>query len=228
MGITIAQLKDAISRRAHKDLGQFVQEQHVEYWAKSGIEKVEQEEAWYWNKSAITITLIADTYEYAWPTNIRRYDAKSFHYGSRPYLGFLREPTTMDDELGPTWRLASGTAGSPRFFCEFGRAFWIGPKPSTSFVASNPTIYYYGWKTDLPTMYDSASTDATTLMIPYEAVDLYTTAALVAGLQQEDDPDWVRFEDKFRQEVLRKRAMNTAYNIDDYLEVPQWSKRMRF
>ena len=39
--VTWGELKDRISRRAHKNLNRDVQNEDVEYWAQAGIELVE-------------------------------------------------------------------------------------------------------------------------------------------------------------------------------------------
>jgi len=226
--LTWGELKDRISRRSHKNLQRAVQSEDVEYWAKVGIEMVEQEEAWPWLRTAETITLVADQYEYSWPASLARYDAESFRYGaSNSYLIDVGRPERLDFALAPNWRDSATTSSTPEYFCSFGRNFWIGAKPSSTFVASSPTVYFYGWKSDTYALTQSP-TDATVLSIPREVADCYVVAALSAGLQQEDDPDWARMRQTHDQNMIKLRGMDESIDANKETRLPRFARHMEY
>lgn len=232
--ITWGTLTDRIARRAHKNLDIDEDRDDVEYYAKAGIELVESEEAWRWLRTAYTISLVAGTYQYNWPAGMARFDVRTFRYGGlNTYLGWGRRPENIDTELSPTWRTDTSLNGTPRLFVDHGQTFWFGPTPDAAFVASNPTMYFYGWATDLYTIsqlagVDQATDDAVSLKIPTDRAELYICAALKEGLQQEDDPDWVRFEQKFQNALGKARAFNVDVNTDEQLQQPEWAWNMRY
>ena len=161
--ITWGTLTDRIARRAHKNLDIDEDRDDVEYYAKAGIELVESEEAWRWLRTAYTITMVAGTYQYAWPAGMARFDVRTFRYGGlNTYLGWGRRPENIDTELSPIWRTDSSLNGTPRLFVDHGQNFWFGPTPDAAFVATNPTMYFYGWSTDLYTISQLAGTDQAT------------------------------------------------------------------
>ena len=226
--LTWGELKDRISRRSHKNLQRAVQSEDVEYWAKVGIEMVEQEEAWPWLRTAETITLVADQYEYSWPESLARYDVESFRYGaSNTYLINVGRPERLDFALGPEWRDSATTSATPEYFCAFGRNFWVGAKPSSTFVTSNPTVYFYGWKTDTYALTQSP-TDATVLSIPREVADCYVVAALSTGLQQEDDPDWARMRQTHDQNMVKLRGMDESIDANKETRLPRFARYMEY
>jgi hypothetical protein len=226
--LTWGELKDRISRRSHKNLQRTVQSEDVEYWAKAGIEMVEQEEAWPWLRTTNTITLVADQYEYNWPAALARYDAESFRYGSSTsYLVDMGRPERMDFALGPAWRDSATTSATPEYFCAFGRNFWIGAKPGSTFVTANPTVYFYGWKSDTYTLTQSP-TDATVLSIPREVADCYVVAALSTGLQQEDDPDWARLRQTHDQNMIKLRGMDESIDANKETRLPRFARHMEY
>lgn len=235
-GITWGTLTDRIARRAHKNLDNDDERADVEYYAKAGIEEVEAHEAWFWLRTAYTITLAPNDYDYNWPVGLARFDVRSFRYGAGvdSYLTYARRPENIDFELGPSWRTDSAKYGTPRWFVDYGETFWLGKVPDATFVAANPTLYFHGWCTDLYTIsqIDSTATqtvqDATTLKIPINRVELYVCAALKEGLQQEDDPDWVKIENKFEKQLQRARSFNIDVNTDAHLQSPEFAKRMEF
>ena len=226
--VTWGELKDRISRRAHKNLARDVQNLDVEYWAKAGIELVEQEDAWPWLRVAETLTLVTDQYEYPWPARLARFDSISFRYGGPgTYLIDLHRPERIDGELGPDWRDAAATSGSPEYYCSFGRTFWVARKPSSTFVTSNPTLHLYGWQSDLYTLTQSP-TDATILAIPREYAEAYINAALSAGLQQEDDPDWARLRQIHDQNMIKLRSVDESISADESTRLPRFAAYMEY
>ena len=226
--VTWGELKDRVSRRAHKTLTRDVQNLDVEYWTKAGIELVEQEDAWDWLRVAETLTLVADTYEYAWPARLSRFDAASFRYGGAgTYLVNVDRPELIDVALGPNWRDAATASGSPEYYCGFGRTFWIARKPSATFLATNPTIYFYGWQSDLYTLTQSP-TDATNLAIPREHIEAYVNASLSVGLQQEDDPDWARLRQIHDQNMIKLRSVDESVSADDGTRLPRFARYMEY
>ena len=231
--VTWGELKDRIALRAHKKLGRTDETNDVEYWAKAGIEAVESEDAWPWLRSANTVAIgspdSGTTYQYAWHDALTRFDARSFRYGgSGSYLAYARRPENIDEILGPHWRTDSDQVGEPKYIVEFGRTFWLAPAPSSAFATSNPTLYYYGWNSDLATIELTATTDSTTLLMPRRAVDTYVCAALKEGLQQEDDPDWRIFESKFRSQIQNLRSFNEVVSGDAEVALPDFTYNMRF
>lgn len=231
--VTWGELKNRIALRAHKKLNRTDEVGDVEYWAKAGIEAVENDEAWPWLRSANTIAIgspdSGTTYQYAWPAALSRFDSRSFHCGgSGSYLAYARRPENIDEILGPQWRTDAAQAGEPGYVVEFGRTFWLAPAPTAAFATDNPTLHYYGWSSDLATIELEATTDSTTLLMPRRTVDTYVCAALKEGLQQEDDPDWRIFESKFRSQVQNLRAFNEVVAGDAELALPDFSYNMRF
>ncbi len=228
MAITWGTYKARIARRAHKVLTRTIDDGDVEHWGKAGIEFVENEDAWGYLRVAKTLTMVEDTYEYAWPDDIERFDASSLRYGGDgTHLAYRRRPENIDEELGPHWRTDTTQAGTPDRFVDFGRKFWLAPMPSATFVASNATLYYYAWMSDLYTIEDDDD-DATELLIPRRGLEFYVTAALMVGLQQEDDPDWQRFEQTFERQMIRFRSFNPAVRADVDIPVPDFAHNMRY
>ena len=226
--VTWGELKDRISRRAHKNLTRDVQNEDVEYWAKAGSELVEAEDAWPWLRTTESLTLVADQYEYAWPDRLARYDSRSFRYGGLgTYLIDFHRPERLDGELGPNWRDSAGTAGNPEYYVAFGRNFWVARKPSSAFVADNPTLHFYGWQTDLYTLTQSP-TDSTSLAVPREYAESYVTAALTCGLQQEDDPDWARLREVHNQNMIKLRSVDESVSADEEARLPRFARYMEY
>lgn len=237
--LTWGTLTDRVARRAHKNLDVADDLADVEYYTMAGIEAVEAEEAWRWLRTAYTITMINGTYQYAWPNGMARFDVRTFRYGGlSTYLGWARRPENIDAALTPTWRTDSSQNGTPVMFVDHAEKFWFAPTPGSSFVTSNPTMYFYGWATAL---YDinvaialrdaggtQATLDATSILVPTNRSELYVCAALKEGLQQEDDPDWNRMIQKFEAQLQKARAFNVDVNTDEQLEPPLFSQDMGF
>lgn len=226
--VTWGNYKTRISKRAHQNLAQTVSIASVEEAAKSGIELMENEEAWEWLKVANTLTMSALVYYIAWPDYLTRFDSKSFRYaGLGSYLTPARSPNDLDVELAPTWRTDTSKAGTPLYITDFGRQFWLAPMPSVAFIATPYTLlYYYGWQTDLYgiSQIDESQTEAlqnaTTLLMPHHTVEAYTQAALVCLLQERDDPEWKRMEDTFYNKTLPKMRRFKAAQNDDTRKRP--------
>ena len=231
--VTWGELLDQIGRRAHLSKDKAAERGDLEAAAREGIETVEGEDAWNWQRSAQTLTLAANTYEYAWPDALVRFEALSFHYGGSG-LRYVRRPENIDEKLGANWRTDSSRAGTPRYFAEFGRAFWLGPTPSAAFVAANPTVHYWGYVSDLETVdgIDDTATfdqqDATELLLPRRALSCCVQAALPAILHQTDDTDWARMDQRFQRTLQRLRGYNEAVRSEAYLERPDFGRSMRF
>lgn len=227
MGATWGTLKDRVASRAHKVLTRTLEDTDVEQWCMGGVEMVESEEPWNHLRTAETITLVGGTYEYAWPTYLARFVTASFRYGgSGTELTYARRPEHIDTRLNPDWR-TGGDTGTPLYFVEFGTNFWIAPVPSTAFVTSNGTIYYYGWKTDLYTINEGAADDDA-LLYPLRMVELYTVASLIAGLQQEDDPDWRQFEGYYNRLLNKYIGFDESIEVDEGIEPPDFAYGMRY
>jgi len=219
--ITYGTFLDRIARRGHKTRSRADEEADVQHWAQAGIERVENEMAWDHLGDDFTITLVEDQYKYDFPDAFYKFDEESLRYaGEGSYLKHERRPANIDGILGPTWRDAATDPSTPEYWALQGPKIWIGPKPSATFVAANPTVYGYGWKSDLfainaitdPT--DSAEVNAVSLLMPAYLVELYVQAALAEGLQQEDDPDWVRIDDKFTNNIIRIRGDRNVVRVN--------------
>lgn len=233
--ITWGDLLDRVARRGHKTLAVTAERDDVVEAAKEGIERVESENSWEWLRSAQTLTLAAEDYDYAWAAGIDRFDVHSFRYGGRgTNLHYLRRPENIDAELGPDWRTDTSKAGTPRYFATSGQNFWIAPMPSAAFVASYPTVYYYAWSSDLYTIsqIDTTATttaqDATSLLIPLRALSVYTHASLAALLQQEDDPDWQRFDQLAERGMAKLRGYSEAISGDSEMDLPDFAHLMDY
>lgn len=228
MALTWGDLKTRIAVRAHKDLLREEEDEDVTRWAKAGIEAIEAEESWSWLYKDFTVTMVADTYAYDWPSGLEKFDANTFRYGgSNSYLSYARRVENIDNYLGPNWRDSSGSTGTPAHFADFGRQFWIAPKPSTSFVADNATLHLYGYMSDL-TATEASPTDATVLLIPFRAANAYVEASLMVGLQQEDDPDWKTYQDVFRSHIERLRGYDVSVASTDEVLLPEFAQYMTY
>ena len=228
MAITWGELKTRVAARSHKDLTRTEEVADVGRWAKAAIELVEAEDSWSWLQKSFTISMVADTYEYDWPTGLEKFDSGTFRYsGIGSYLQYARIVENIDKHLGPQWRDATGSQGTPKFFADFGRKIWIAPKPSSGFVSTNGTLYLYGFTSDLHTV-EGSPTSSTTLLIPYRAANTYVEAALMVGLQQEDDPDWKSYQQIFDSNIQRLRAFDSSVASSDEVSLPEWTPHMEF
>jgi hypothetical protein len=228
MALTWGELKTRIATRSHKDLSRTEEDADVGRWAKAGIELVESEDSWSWLYKDFTISLVANTYAYDWPSAMEKFDSNTLRYGgSNTYLAYARNAENIDRYLSPSWRDSSGSQGTPKYFTDFGRKFWIAQKPSSDFVSSNPTLYLYGYTTDLASVEDSPSS-STTLLIPYRAANAYVEAALMVGLQQEDDPDWRTYQQVFDANIQRLRGFDVSVASTDEVLLPEWSPFQEF
>jgi len=232
---TYGDLLNRVARRGHKTRSRSDEEQDIQHWVTAGIERVENEMAWPHLGDDFTITLAADTYEYDLPNSIYRIDEESMRYaGEGSYLKHERRPANIDGVLGPTWRDSGTDASTPEYWCLVGQKLWIGPKPSTAFVAANPTIYGYGWKSDLYAISqisdttDSTEVDAVSLFVPLFLRELYVMAALAEGLQQEDDPEWRAIDDKYNNIIIRIRGDQNVVRVNTRPQVPDWVYLMEF
>ena len=229
MAITWGEYKTRIAARSHKDLDRSDESDDVVRYAKAGIELVEAEDSWSWLYKEYTITLAGDTYAYNWPDGLEKFDANTFRYGgSGTYLSYARRVENIDNYLGPNWRDSGGTTGTPKHFSDFARQFWLAPKPSTDFVTANPTLYLYGFSSDLITANDADTIDSTALLIPDRCANTYVEAALAVGLQQEDDPDWKTYQQVFDANIQRLRAFDVSVASTDEVLLPEFSQYMEY
>ena len=228
MALTWSEYKSRIADRAHKDLSVAEEDSDVTRWAKAGIELVESEDSWSWLYKDFNITMVADTYAYDWPTGLEKFDANTFRYGgSGSYLSYARRVENIDNYLGPHWRDSSGTTGTPKHFADFGRQIWIAPKPNAAFITSNPTLYLYGYTTDLVAV-EGSPVAATVLLIPFRAANAYVEAALMVGLQQEDDPDWRSYQQIFESNIQRLRGFDVSVASTDEVLLPEFAQYMEY
>ena len=228
MALTWGEYKTRIAARSHKDLDRTEEDEDVGRWAKAGIEALEAEDSWSWLYQDFTITMVADTYSYDWPSGLEKFDANTFRYGgSGSYLSYARRVENIDNYLGPNWRDTSGSTGTPAYFADFGRKIWIAQKPSAGFVTANPTLYFYGYTSDL-TAVEATPTSSTTLLIPFRAANVYVEAALMVGLQQEDDPDWKHYQGVFENNIQRLRGFDVSVASTDEVLLPEFTQYMNY
>lgn len=238
--ITWGNYKDRIARLSHKNLNRSVQESDVEQWGKAGIEAVEMAEAWEYLREPYAISLVAGQYRYAYPDNnelsefapLERIDEMSLRYGAKitQYIGWVARPEMIDRNanFGPGWRDAAGATGTIELATQGrNRELWVAKKPSTEFVADFPTLYAYGWTSDLHTIGAGSTTDSTVLRIPVWAAQCYVNAAMATGLQQEDDPDWQRFRQLHRDDLQRLRARPGSVTAHKEIQMPRSFKLRR-
>lgn len=233
MAVTWGEYLNRIGRRAHLSTSKADERTRIEDAALEGIEMVEGEAAWSWMLEEQTLTPVANTYQYAWPSDLVRFEARSFRYAARP-LDYVTRPENLIDELGPDWRTNTDKAGTPRYVTAFGRTFWLARMPDAAFVAANDTIYYWGYVTDLETIaaLDADATDderdATALRLPRRALTTCVAAALSALLQLTDDGDWRAMEQRYQRHLLQLRGYDEAVRSEALLRRPDWGRRMRF
>ncbi len=226
---------DRVAARTHKSRLRADEEADVQRWTEAGIERVENELPWNHLRGNMEITLVADTYSYAIPNGFRRPDAESLRWGGEgSYLIYKRRPENIDGAIGPQWKDTATTASQPIYWAESGPNLFIGPKPDTDFVAANPTLYGYGWQTDLYTIAnlvdatDKTEVDALTLLVPLWLRELYVIAALCEGLQQEDDSDWNNMENKYEKIIVKYRGDKDVVQINTRPDINAWAQRIEF
>jgi hypothetical protein len=232
---TYKTILDRVAQRAHKIRTRADEELDVQAWTEAAIERVENELPWNYLRAELTISLVADQYLYDMPDLFRRIDAETLRYGGEgTYLKYERRPERIDGQLGPQWRDSSTSPATPLYWCEFGQQIMVGPKPSSEFIATNPTLYGYGWKSDLFAIEnladktDKTEVDALTLMIPLWLRELFVVAALAEGLQQEDDREWADMENKYEKLIVRYRGDKDVVQINTRPDIVAWAHLRQF
>lgn len=240
--ITWGDYKDRIARLAHKNLNRTVQSEDVEKWGIAGIEAIEIAEGWNHLREPYTVTITEGDYRYAYPeTNefgdeapLERIDELSIRYGTKPnhYLGYVTRPETIDrnERFGPGWRDAATPNGKPELVTE-GRAreLWVCRKPSDDWISDFGTIWLYGFTSDVHTILSTTTAiiDSTALRIPVWAAQCYVNAALMTGLQQEDDADWRVFRQYHRDDLQRLRSRPNAIAARREVKMPTSMRNRR-
>ena len=230
MAVTVAELRRRVSARAHTKLGQGTNTDKVNDALHAGLEMFENANTWRYLRKTTTLALVADDYSYTWPSDIYKFDKNSFRYGGAgSYLQYIAQPEELDHHLGPQWRDTATASGSPYLITDMGREFWIAPKPSAAFVASNPTVYFYGWQSDLELWDDGATpSDTATLLLPRNYIRAVEEAALSSLLQVEDDPDWKNFDQIATRRIADIRGNQPEIAADEAMNKPDFGRYMRY
>ncbi len=162
-------------------------------WAKGGLRLIGRTGAWEWLHAHTSIGLVASQYNYALETyasDLQRIDTRTIRYGSQ-YIKW-GHITRIDELLGPSWKDAGATEGTPEYMTRVGGELWLARTPTAAFVAANPNVSFYYWKSE-------AFTDAANILLPDDFYECAIDASLAFGFTQEDDP---------RGDALLRRVMD--------------------
>ena len=66
------------------------------------------------------------------------------------------------------------------------------------------------------------------MLLPERAANTFVEAALMVGLQQEDDPDWKTYQQIFQSNIVRLRTFDISVASTDEVLLPEWSPYMEF
>ena len=217
MAITFEDLETEIARVGGLDTDGTDDATSAEAWAKAGLRKLARAGAWPWLRYAWTYTFVALDYDIAissLASDLWRIDTRSLRYGGKGTHLAWGTPESIDGRVGFDWR-ENTIGGTPLYATRMGVELWIAPKPSATFVASNPTLYGYGWRSEPSTG---------TLYLPEEFLEVAVDAGLSFGWAEEDDPRAVEKERMFRQ-VHLPEMMSLHMDVGDLDRMfgPSWS-----
>ena len=191
-------------------------------WTAMGLRAIVRAAPWSWLRRTIEITLVGDTYEYAFSdfaSDLFRLDAKSIRYGGKDDYLEWGAIESVDDVLGPDWKDSGTDAGTPEYVTRFGNNIWVAKKPSDDFVASYPILYGYGWRNE---------PSSGELYLPDPYFEVAVEASLAYGWYEEDDP---RAQEKLAHlhRVLLPEMMGAQLDINagDRLQEPAWMSHSR-
>lgn len=155
----------------------------------------------------LDLATLTDGYRLAVPARLLRVQGRSFWYSSNTKRGISwRSLEYMDQVLNPGWRTAAGVTGTPTMITRVANEFWVGLKPSASFIAEYPVLYY-GY-------YQRESASDSTLLIDDAYFDCLVHASLMVGLKQKDDSDQSMYRQLWQQ-VDVPLLMSAAYVSDN-------------
>uniref|UniRef100_A0A6H1ZCF4 Uncharacterized protein n=1 Tax=viral metagenome TaxID=1070528 RepID=A0A6H1ZCF4_9ZZZZ len=223
---TFTELKTEVSRAS--GMGKSSADvENVAAWAKGGLRMIGRAAAWPWLRRSITVTLVADQHNYAFSTiasDLWRIDTKSLRYAGRDSYLAWGDPEQLDNQLGPDWKDSTGTSGTPQYACRFGVELWIASKPSTTFVASYPSVYGYGWRNENYT--GDSTINGGNLLLPDEFFEIAVESSLAFGFLAEDDPRAGTELNRARM-MIREEMMGAAIDLGAHKQmiVPGWARQ---
>lgn len=196
----------------------------VTAWAKGGLRMIERAAPFPWYETALSWSLVADQYAYELydiDAAVWRMDTRSFRYGGETEKLRWGVVRSIDAALGPSWRDAATASGTPQYICRMGTQLWVAGKPSAAFVASNPTVYAYGWRHD---NYDEdVSVNGGRLLLPDAYFEVAVECALAYGYHEEDDPRAETFLSRFRQVHYPEMLGTLDVGANDQMRAPRWA-----
>ena len=185
-------------------------------WAKGGLRRLSRAGAWEWLRAHTSFALTAGDYSYALSaiaSDFIRADTRTLRYAGT-YLEW-GSAQAIDEKLGPDWKEAvAADHGTPQYATRVGQEIWVGKIPSVSFVASNPSIYLYYYRSEA---------FSGNLYLPDDFYDCAVDAALAFGFTQEDDPRAGEMLQRVEQVHLpAMRAARLDIGQGDRMATPLW------
>ena len=229
MGIVWGTLKASVARRCHKVLSRTEDEADVIDYCRMAMDRIEALEGYapWWAERPATLTITALDYDLTLPSDFLKLKGNSIEYGR----GRKLHPLAIEfiNARVPNWR-DSTVGGSPKYFVVMGSAtstdegeLWICPKPSSGFATNYSEIEYQYIRTDRHHSLGDDTDDAEELYIPKQYSPIVIHAALAEGLQQEDDPDWERFDRMFEgRDKFKIIGADVMGEIDEEIAGPEY------
>lgn len=191
---SFSDLRTDIGRLGHWNLSQEGSPSYLAATAaaEAGLRAIHNLGAFDWmeREGEIDLSELVSGYQQAEPDLVVAYKMQSFNYGAGRGSELLpRSKEWIDRKLGPQWRTASNQDGTPRYVTVRGGNIWIARKPSASFIAAYPTIYYdYLVGEDIT---------ADTLNLPDQFYESAIVAGLSLHLKHKDDSERRSFLDEW-------------------------------
>ena len=222
--ITRGILNEVIASQSHKDLDVAAHAADVTRWRNLALGLLEGAEAWGHLRTFKEQALTADTKEYALPDNFQRIGADTLYFSENRGVTFYDQSEEVDFQLGATWKDSTSSAGEPSCATIVGDELWLGPRPSTAFVAGNSTLRYWYFKCMDPgtlaqqwAAAQDSEDDATALHLPPWMLPYALRAALMFSLQREDD---AAYQSMMRQFYERDLMEMRAFDVSVFTQEP--------
>lgn len=232
--ITRGQLNDAIADQAQVDLDVDGDALAVSRWRMMGLALMENAQDWWFLKTYAEITLsVSLTFDL--PAGFQKIAGNSLFFSNNRPVVFVEDPEEIDRNLGPEWKLSSHAGGSVEMATILGSSLYLAFKPNAAFVAANPTLGYYYYKAIDPgtlaqqvAAATDADTDTTALNLPTNLLPYALRAALIYGMQREDDTTLAMQIQEFKNDVVQMRGLDHAVFDREPIKRPQIRSRGQY
>lgn len=197
-----------IARHARMDIGNSEHLANLKYWVNRAQDDVyTADPKWWFLKDEYTITPVAGTRRYSYPTSnidseaydLRVIDTDSVRVG-QGHLTYV-----SNDELDQQdwdWVIAANSSGTPRFFTFVGIKFALSKFPDATWVAANPSIYLRGWS-GLADMSDATDESR----IPSGWRQILAEGGLWRAFRERGDADWKDQRAMFYNKLEEMKAL---------------------